>query len=278
MNAHALEGTTYEPVLTEYTERDVALYAVAVGAGREPSEMGDIYEGSPAFAPLPTFPVILAFPGVLEMGIPEGSTLDDVLHAEQRLVLHDDIPPAGSSSAVVTVEGAWDKGQSAIFDLVAEIRVDGRLAATASYVQYVRGAGGWGGARGRGLQAAFPDAAPTATLDFQTASDQAAIYRLTGDLNPLHVDPVAASRAGLKRPILHGLCTYGIAARLAGSVLDPALARRTIDARFTGMVYPGETLRVETWKVAEHRAIARTTVLERDITVIDPIIIETVLP
>ena len=260
----AIEGIEYDPITREYGERDAILYALAVGA----TELEHVYERD--LQVLPTFPVVLPFEALMQMEDKLGIPLEAVLHGEQRLQLHRPIPPRGRAVSRARVERVWDKGAGAVVDTIAEVEVDGELVATATYASFVRGGGGFGGERGSGLKPPGADGAPDATITQRTLDSQAQLYRLCGDSNPLHIDPAFAQRAGFDQPILHGLCTYGFAVRMAMGAIGRVAAA---DARFTGVVFPGDELAVEVWRVDAGSAYARVLVPARDAVVIDPLLL-----
>lgn len=170
-----------------------------------------------------------------------------LLHAEQRIEILGDIPVEGEAEAVTEITEMWDKGKAAL--IVAQTTgtaTDGTPLWKSSAGLFIKGVGGWGGERGpSGTAPAEAEPATTKTVSYQTRTDQALLYRLSGDYNPLHSDPAFAARAGMDRPILHGLCTFGFAGR---AVLDVAGDDRTIEsmaARFAGPVWPGDTLDVD---------------------------------
>ena len=267
----AIEGFEYAPIRKRYDERDCSLYALGVGA----TELPFVYERG--LKALPTFPVVPPFAALMLMEDELGIDLATVLHGEQRLQLHRPVPPAGELDIRAHVSKLWDKGSGAIIDTTAEVSVDGEPVATAVYSSFVRGGGGFGGERGSGLSAPAPDGPPDAVVVEATLPQQAQLYRLNGDTNPLHVDPEFAGRAGFERPILHGLCTYGFAARMALPVLaDGEPSNITaVNARFTGVVYPGETLTVELWQTGTEGAYGRVSVAARQSVVIDPLELST---
>ncbi len=270
----AIEGYEYAPIRKRYDERDCILYALGVGA----TELPFVYERG--LRALPTFPVVPPFAALMLMEDELGVDLATVLHGEQRLRLHRPVPVHGELDIRAHVSKLWDKGSGAIIDTTAEVRVDGEAVATAVYSSFVRGGGGFGGDRGAGLAAAGPEGPPEAVVTEETHASQALLYRLSGDANPLHADPEFARRAGFERPILHGLCTYGYAARMALPVVadgDPD-AVTGVDARFTGVVYPGETLALELWRTRPGAAYGRVSVPARNAVVIDPLEISTRTP
>ncbi|WP_185995950.1 MaoC/PaaZ C-terminal domain-containing protein [Nocardioides campestrisoli] len=264
---HPLVGREYPPVCRRYDARDVCLYALGVGTGEESPHL--VFEGHRDFAALPTFPLVLPFPDVLGMGLPDGSTLDDVLHGEQSLVLRAPVPVAGEAVSRCRVVAARDKGAAALFDVEARIEVDGVHVATATYSTFVRGAGGWGGERGSPRPDPEPTGEPDLVLEHEVSANQALVYRLSGDSNPLHADVETARRAGHERPILHGLSTVGTAVRLALESTGGRLERMT--ARFTGPVLPGERIRVSLWTDGPASWLGRVDVVGREGPAVAPL-------
>ncbi|MET0686322.1 MAG: MaoC/PaaZ C-terminal domain-containing protein [Solirubrobacteraceae bacterium] len=264
-------GFAYPTFRRRYDARDTILYALGVGAGEREDELHLVYERD--LTALPSVPVAPPYAALAGMHDRLGIDLSSVLHGEQRLRLHRAVPVEGELSVDARVSAVWDKGEHAIVDTTAEVRVDGEHLATAVYSSFIRGGGGFGGERGRGLRAPARDRPPDVVLTERTHTGQARLYRLSGDDNPLHVDPQFARRAGFDRPILHGLCTYGYAVRMALPAIaggDPARVRRA-DARFTDVVYPGDELRLELWHTGPAEVSARVLVPAREAVVIDPI-------
>ena len=266
-------GFAYDPLSLRYDERDTILYALGVGAGSRGDELHLVYEQG--LRALPTFPVVPPFAALMQMEDRLGIDLASVLHGEQRLRLHRPVPAAGHAEIEAHIEAVWDKGAGALIDTLATIAVDGDPVATATYSSFVRGGGGFGGERGVGLRAPEVSGPPDHVVAQATLDRQAQLYRLSGDTNPLHVDPAFAAAAGFERPILHGLCTYGFAVRLALHHLAAGEPHAVAgaDARFTGVVFPGETLSVEIWRTAPDAAYARVGVVERSAIVVDPLLI-----
>ncbi|HEY6798612.1 MAG TPA: MaoC/PaaZ C-terminal domain-containing protein [Kineosporiaceae bacterium] len=227
-----------------WTSSDVLQYHLALGAGAE--ELRYVYERD--LQVLPTFAVVTPTLGVSEppkLDMPGIDVdLSAALHGRQELVVHRPLPVDGETVAKARIADIHDKGTAAL--IVTETTTP---YFTLRGTVFVRGEGGFGGSRGPTVRHAPPDREPDVVLLSPTLPQQAAWYRLCGDRNPLHIDPGFAALAGFPRPILHGLCTYGIVAKAAvDHVLegDPdALA--SFDARFAGVVYPGETLRVRIW-------------------------------
>ncbi len=266
----AILGTTFAPYEVEYDERDTILYALGVGAGRAPEELDYVYER--ALLALPTQPVVAVSKIFMDM-----TGLLDIagtarVHGEQRLVLHRPPPVRGRIRVEASVTGVWDKTAGAVIDVTALLTVDGEPLATVTFASFVRGGGGFGGERGSGLVMSTPSEGPPAVVvEEEMGWNQALIYRLTGDLNPLHVDPAYAAESGFPEPIMHGLCTYGFATRMAMKGLGRLSPREIaeVNARFVSPVYPGQGLRLEVWEPRAGRVYAR--LLADGAVAIDPL-------
>ena len=234
-----------------YDRDTVILYALGVGAGVD--ELDFIYEKD--LKVLPTFAVVPFIPTFLSVFVPKaGLNLFKVLHGEQTIILHKPIAPAGTIHTSMVCESIYDKGDSgAVVNVHLESRDDGGEVVFENRAVIVdRGAGGFGGDRGPKTEKLVPPEGkePDFAVEYAISKDQAALYRLSGDKNPLHVDPDFARKGGFEKPILHGLCTYGYAGRAivqAAGNGDPAKLR-SFSARFMDVVYPGETLIVSGWK------------------------------
>jgi 3-hydroxyacyl-CoA dehydrogenase/3a,7a,12a-trihydroxy-5b-cholest-24-enoyl-CoA hydratase len=274
------EALGYEfPESTEsYSEKDLALYALAIGAARDALDEGElrvVYEGhTQGFVAFPTFGVIPALNAMMKAGQAPGMNygFERILHGEQYLELKRPLPSSGTLTHKARIKDIFDKGKNAV--VVTEVRSfdgAGQEILRNEITAVIRGAGGWGGDRGASTdQALLPDRAPDASITEKTHENQALLYRLTGDINPLHVDPSFAGAMGFQRPILHGLCTYGFSARhviKAFARNDPRYLR-SIKGRFSDSVFPGETLVTELWKESDARILFRTKVVERDVVVI----------
>jgi acyl dehydratase len=270
-----IEGFEYEPVSARYGARETILYALGVGAGARDDELRFVYETG--LQALPTFPVAPPFAALMSMEDVLGIDLATVLHGEQRLRLHRPVPAGGQLDIRAHISKVWDKGAGAVIDTTADVVVDGEIVATTTYASFVRGGGGFGGERGSGLRPPAVDRPPDAVATETTLDRQAQVYRLAGDTNPLHVDPAFARAAGFERPILHGLCTYGFAARMAMHLVAGGRPESVtgVDARFTDVVYPGDALTVELWRIDPQRTYGRVSVVARDAVVIDPLEIST---
>jgi acyl dehydratase len=175
-----------------------------------------------------------------------------MVHGEQGIELFDEIPPDGEIESVGECTGIWDKGSAAVleFESTATNVKTGKPLLKTRTMLFCRGEGGWGGDRGPSDKIDFPSRAPDHKVTYQTREDQALTYRLSGDRNPLHSDPDFAKAAGFDKPILHGLCTYGITCRAVLQTycnFDPTLIRGH-DVRFSAPVFPGETIVTRMWK------------------------------
>jgi acyl dehydratase len=274
-----LKSMRIEPIRHTYTRRDTMLYALGVGVGTsDPTAAGDlkyIYEKSLVALPMQAVtlgaaPMLLAQP---EFGI----NYKLLLHAEQTLLIHKPLPVEGTVIGAITIDEIYDKGPSkgAILYMTRKLHDAGAgdLLATLGGVYFLRGDGGCGG-KSEGAPKPRPvpaDRSPDRTVALANARNQALIYRLSGDYNPLHIDPDIAAAAGFDRPILHGLCHYGMAGRALIATLcddDPSRLVR-LDARFTSPVYPGEPLHVEIWNIADGDASFRVVASERNAIVQD---------
>ncbi|GAA1021228.1 MULTISPECIES: MaoC/PaaZ C-terminal domain-containing protein [Amycolatopsis] len=274
-------GADLGEVSFAWTPSDVLLYHLAVGAGADPvaeRELRYTYERDlrvlPTFATvaanLRTFePPALKFPGV-------DVDLAKVLHGKQEIELHRPIPVEGKAVARTRIADVFDKGKAAV--LVQETEVADESGAplwTARSSIFARGEGGFGGERGPSDKIEWPEREPDAVLDVPTLPQQALLYRLCGDRNPLHADPAFAEAAGFDRPILHGLCTYGVVAKaVVDAFLDGDPERvSAFGTKFAGVVFPGENLRVRVWR-ENGRLLVTTTAPERDDA---PVLADTVL-
>jgi acyl dehydratase len=264
-------GAELPPAEFSWTSSDVQLYHLGLGAGVDPMdkrELRYLVDNTPQV--LPTFgnvaqsfhmtePPSVKFPGI-------DIELSKVLHASEAVTVPVPIPPSGTGTAVTRFTDIWDKGKAAV--IWSETTVtdpDGTLLWTQKRSIFARGEGGFGGERGPSTSAEPPDRAPDAEIDLPILPQQALLYRLCGDRNPLHSDPDFAAAAGFPRPILHGLCTYGIACKaIVDTFLDSDVSRvRSYGARFAGVVFPGETLRANVWKEND-TLVATITAPSRD--------------
>jgi acyl dehydratase len=187
-----------------------------------------------------------------------------ILHGEQRIELHAPIPPEGTITTTPTIKAMYDKGKGALVVVETEsVDAKGRLLFRNTSGIFARGEGGFGGDRGpSGVKNVVPNRKPDRSIAFETRPDQALLYRLSGDMNPLHADPDFARMAGFDRPILHGLCTFGFAGRavLRAWCDDDPARLRSFEVRFSGVVFPGETITTDMWQVGPGQIVltART--------------------
>lgn len=239
-----------------YTVRDTMLYALGVGLYADPlddRQLHFVYEKD--LLPLPTYPVVLGYPGFWIKDPGTGVDWVRLVHGEQGLRIHRLPPPEGEVIGTTRVTGIVDKGEGkgALIYTEREVRdaANGDLLCTLSSTTFCRADGGFGGPTGPVPPLhSLPERTPDMTCDLPTLPSAALIYRLSGDYNPLHVDPKVARAAGFERPILHGLCTYGVAAHAILKTVcdyDPTCLA-SLDVRFSSAVYPGETIRTEIWQ------------------------------
>ena len=267
-------GSKSEPAERSWKSKDALLYALGVGAGAvDPFwELEFTTENTKDVTQrvLPTFAVIIGMGGGAMASI---GTFNPAMlvHGEQGIELHKPIPVEGTVRTTSEITGIFDKGSGAVIATRAD-SVDagtGESVFSTTSSIFIRGEGGWGGDRGpSGPKNPAPDRAPDHEVTYGTRTDQALLYRLSGDRNPLHSDPSFAKMGGFDRPILHGLCTYGFTGRallhaLCGS--DPARFKG-MEARFTKPVMPGDTLTVKMW-VDGDEATFRTETAAGDIVI-----------
>ncbi len=251
-------GAQGEPASRSWDSKDALLYALGVGAGTlDPvhEELAFTTENSHELDQqvLPTMAVVLGAGSALT----QAGDIDwgKLLHGSQGITLHREIPVEGTVTCSNRITGIWDKGEGkhAIIDteIEAVLASSGEALFTSRSSVVIRGAGGFGGERGASVAASpLPESKPDHAVTYATRDDQALLYRLSGDRNPLHSDPwFAGELAGFPKPILHGLCTYGITGRallhtLCGS--DPERFK-SMDGRFSSPVFPGEDLTIEMW-------------------------------
>jgi 3-hydroxyacyl-CoA dehydrogenase/3a,7a,12a-trihydroxy-5b-cholest-24-enoyl-CoA hydratase len=271
-----LIGYAFPEITFTYSKRDVVLYALGVGAPANPldhEELRFVYELSSGFCVLPTFAA--TFPNrmieILISGtLPDGTRYNPMMlvHGEQYLELSGELPVQATITCKPVISAVYDKGSGAI--IVTDIPCldeHGEQIAFNRSTMFIRGLGNFGGERGpSGEINTPPDRPPDATAQQKTLETQALIYRLSGDINPLHADPMMAAFGGFDKPILHGLSTFGFAARavlkhFAGN--DPARFK-SFKVRFAGHVFPGETLFTSMWQESPTRIIFQTHAAERD--------------
>lgn len=260
-------GSKGQPTKHSWDSKDAILYALGVGAGAvDPlHELTFTTENTQDVDQqvLPTMAVVLGVGGSGAFGSVGSFNPAMLVHGEQAITLHGTIPVQGEVETTGEITAIYDKGKGAVIE-VTSTSVDtatGGPLFTNVMSAFIRGEGGFGGDRGpSGPKNVAPEREPGHTVTYGTRSDQALLYRLSGDRNPLHSDPAFSAFGGFDRPILHGLCTYGFTGRallhtLCGS--DPA--RFTgMEARFSSPVFPGEALTVKVWETGDGEAIFQT--------------------
>lgn len=265
------------PVQQSYSARDSIIYAAGIGASIDPVGDGELRYLYERHGPL-TIPTMATVIGQRAMWMDDpalGIDWRSIVHGEQRLTMHEPLPAAAAIVSDERVTDIFDKGadKGAIVWLERTIRSADRatLFATLHTAYFLRGDGGCGGPAGPAAGPAIPDRTPDATIDLPTRSDQAILYRLSGDVNPLHVDPGFARKVGFPAPILHGLCSYGIAARALIATLcgdDPARLA-FIGARFSAPAFPGDTIRTDIWRREDGGFAFRCRAVERDAIILN---------
>ncbi|MFF8190019.1 MaoC/PaaZ C-terminal domain-containing protein [Streptomyces bobili] len=257
MPIDAAKALAAEPRTGEITwdRKDVLLYHLGVGAGVPATDPDELrYTLESRLHVLPSFATVAGSrsPGVISGLSMPGVDVDlaRVLHGGQSLTLHRPLPAEGTATATGRIAAVYDKGKAAVLVMRTEVTdADGPLWTNDAQI-FVRGEGGWGGDRGPSARLDPPAGDPDKTVERHIREDQALLYRLSGDWNPLHADPDFAKAAGFDRPILHGLCTYGTTLKaVVDTLLDGDVTRvRAYTTRFAGVVFPGETLRIRMWR------------------------------
>ncbi|RIA92437.1 HotDog domain-containing protein [Glomus cerebriforme] len=284
-------GYKYPPLKVSFNKRDLILYALSIGI--KDDELKYLYELDKNFTPFPTYPVVLNLKGnspdvnlfaeTVNFGnpIPGLPDIDPnrIIHGEQKIEILNPLPTSGEFEIHGKINGVYDKGSGLLIERTNTL-VDaktGKEYCIMTFQSFNVGYGGFGGPKGSKSPNYKPpkDKKSDAIDVLQTSKDQAILYRLSGDYNPLHIDPTIAPKLGFEKPILHGLCSYGIASHAIVKHLannNPELLK-SISVRFNAPVYPGETLETYMWKVPseklnETNVIFITKVKERDIIVL----------
>ncbi len=267
----------FKEVEQTYTVRDSIIYALGLGFGADPLDEGQLnftFEERD-FKAVPTMAAVLCTPGFWVRDPESGVDWKKVLHGEQAIELHRPLPPKATIKARSRITDIIDKGKGkgALF-FAERTLVDGATdepLATLKSTTFARGDGGFGGPSGPQPEPhVLPHREPDEVCDLPTLPQAALIYRLSGDPNPLHADPQVAAAAGFDRPILHGLCTLGIAGHaILKTYCDYDTARfKSLKLRFSSPVFPGETIRTEMWRDGKNVSF-RAKVVERDIVVLN---------
>ncbi|HEY0574201.1 MAG TPA: MaoC/PaaZ C-terminal domain-containing protein [Pseudonocardia sp.] len=269
-------GATLPERTFSWTASDVLLYHLGIGAGDDPVDPRELhYAYEDDLRVLPTFGVVA--PTLRDTEPPKvelpGIDVDlaSVLHGSQEITAAGPLPVAGIGVARGRIADLQDKGSAAVIVQETEVSDEhGTPLWTARSSIFARGEGGFGGPRGSASRIALPSRAPDVELLTPTLPQQALWYRLCGDRNPLHADPGFAARAGFDRPILHGLCTWGMVCKaVVDALLDGDVTQvRGYRARFAGIVFPGETLRTQVWRTDDEFVLITTAVDRADAPVL----------
>ena len=266
-------GAESEPGEKRWDSKDAILYALGVGAGLDELQFTTENTRGVDQQVLPTMAVVLGVGGRGAWDKVGTFNPAMLVHGEQAIELHGAIPVEGTARTVSRITGIYDKGSGGVIATEAQ-SVDastGEPLFTTRSSAFIRGEGGFGGDRGpSGKRNVAPERDPDHVVSYRTRADQALLYRLSGDRNPLHSDPAFAAMAGFDRPILHGLCSYGFTGRALLHTLcagDPARFQ-AMEARFSSPVFPGDELTVRMWLTGEGEAVFQT-VREGETVVID---------
>lgn len=260
-------GSKSDPVEASWNSKDALLYAVGIGAGQNELAFSTENTSGVDQQVFPTFPVVI--------GWGKGSAMRDIgtfnpallVHGQQAVTLHRPIPVEGTVTITSELVAMYDKGSAAVVVTETNAVMDDTALYTTTSSAFIRGEGGWGGDRGpSGPKNVPPERDPDHVVTYPTLRDQAFVYRLSGDRNPLHTDPAFAAIGGFDRPILHGLCSYGFTGRallhtVCGS--DPARFGH-IEARFAAPVLPGDSLTIKMWSGESGETLFTTTAVDPD--------------
>lgn len=275
MDYNLIKNWSFPEVDQTYTENDSILYALGIGFGQEPTNPDHLkYVYEQGLQTFPTMAVVLGYPGFWMKDPNAGINWVKLVHGEQRMTIHRALPPAGRVIGRSRISHVIDKGADKGALVITERTLHdatGNLLITIAQTTFCRGDGGLSASDESPVALEpTPDRAPDMTCAIPTLPQAALIYRLCADNNPLHADPVVAEKAGYPRPILHGLCTYGVAARaiVQAACNNDATRLLSMNTRFSSPVYPGETVVCEIWKEGDEAVRFRAKVAERDVVVL----------
>ncbi len=258
-------GYSLPAVEAAWDADQVILYHLGVGAGDPPNDKNELeYTFESKLKVLPSFGVIPVFKAIMSVGSVPGLKFNPmmVLHGEQDLQVHKKIPTAAKISSVAKVKNIWDKGKAAVVELEVESKDDkAEPLFTNVFSLFLRGEGGFGGERGPDKPSEQPDREPDLVVEKKTLPQQALLYRLSGDKNPLHADPGFAKMGGFDKPILHGLCSFGMACKAVVDTVCEGNVERVAryQVRFAGVVFPGETIVTSMWREGDRVFLSATT-------------------
>ena len=262
-------GVKGEPSKRSWTSKDALLYAVGIGAGLDDLKFATENTKDLVQKVYPTFAVIIGGGGI-PMNKVGSFNPALMVHGEQGIELLGEIPSDGEIESVGECTAIYDKESAAVLEFASESKNlhTGEVILRTRTSLFCRGEGGFGGERGENAKVEFPDRSPDHQMVYRTREDQALIYRLSGDRNPLHSDPSFAKMGGFDRPILHGLCTYGYTGRgLLAKLCDSDPSRfKSMNARFSKPVYPGDELTVSMW-MNGNNALFKTTNQDGDVVI-----------
>ncbi|MCX4969013.1 MaoC/PaaZ C-terminal domain-containing protein [Streptomyces sp. NBC_00654] len=281
MPIDAVAAVAAEPRRAEigWDHKDIQLYHLGLGAGSPATDPDELrYTLESRLQVLPSFATVAGAGTGMAGGLSSPGVEVDlaaVLHGGQTVRVHRPIPVRGRAVQTSKVAAVYDKGKAAVLVLRTEASDDDGPLWTNDSQIFVRGEGGFGGERGPSARPVPPERAPDHTVERAIREDQALLYRLSGDWNPLHADPEFAKLAGFDRPILHGLCTYGMTLKaVTDTLLDGDATRVTAySTRFAGVVFPGETLRIRMWS-GDGRIQVAVSAVERDDA---PVLVDTLV-
>ena len=277
IDTETLLAWEFPEIRQTYSTRDTMIYALGLGLGADPLDTAQLrYVYEDGLKTLPTMGVILGYPGFWLSDPRTGADWKKLLHGEQSIEIHRPLPVEGTVIGRTRVIDVIDKGadRGALVITRREITdaASGTLLCSQCSTSFLRGDGGFGGSPGPApAPKPIPDRAPDRVVHWRTLPQAALLYRLSGDYNPLHADPGVARAGGFERPILHGLCTFGIAgyAVVSGAAGGDAGAVRQLAARFTTPVFPGETVSTELWLEGGGLVAFRARVAERGVIVLN---------
>ena len=274
LDYQTIKNWQFDDIRQRYETKDTILYALGIGLGADPMDQAQLrYVYEPNLQTMPTMATVLGHPGFWMQDPRAGIDWVKLVHGEQRLTMHAPLPASGTvigkSRITHVIDKGADKGALVVTERTLHDEQDVCLA-TVQQVTFCRGDGGFGqGDEALPPLPATPTRAPDRTCQLSVAPNAALLYRLNADPNPLHADPVVAAKAGYPQPILHGLCTYGMAAHaIVKTCCDYDASRLTsLNARFSSPVFPGETLQCDIWQDGSHALQFIMRAVDRDIVV-----------